>query len=72
VQRLRAAALEGLRDPDEFDERDGRHDIRVVARVERQRNPGTALCIDRAVPDFAPLNPSYTLHPGYTDQRLDM
>src|SRR6516165_12048074 len=30
-----------------------------VARIERQRNPGLAVCADRSVPAFAPLEPGY-------------
>src|SRR5216683_6502596 len=33
--------------------------IGAVARVERQRNPGRRCRIERAVPDFAALNPGY-------------
>src|SRR6516225_1674885 len=30
-----------------------------VARIGRQRNPGLAVCADRSVPAFAPLEPGY-------------
>jgi hypothetical protein len=32
---------------------------RIVARVERKRNPGTAVSQTMFAPDFASLNPGY-------------